>query len=158
MWKKLKEVRIELSIDGHGELNEYLRPGHDWHTIEDNIQRFRKLDVTLSNSAVIHNLNIMHIVDFYKWLNETFGEENLGLNILTLPEHMSIASMTPELKKQASEKLEELVSIWPFLQSFSDWAHEIMNRDGEEQTWKDMSKKHRKLDQYFDQNFFQHNK
>lgn len=157
MWSKLKEVEIALSIDGHGKLNEYLRPGHDWETVANNIEKFKKLDVKITNQAVIHNLNIMHIVDFCKWQEKTFGKLE-SLNVLTIPEHMSIASMTPELKKQASEKLAEAVSIWPFLQSFSDWAHEIMNRDGEEQTWKDMSKKHRKLDQYFGQNFFEHNK
>jgi sulfatase maturation enzyme AslB (radical SAM superfamily) len=157
MWKKLKEVEIALSIDGHGKLNEYLRPGHKWRTIQSNIQKFKELDVTISNQAVIHNLNIMHIVEFAKWQEQVFGNLE-AFNILTIPEHMSISNMSPELKKKAAVKLNEFLELWPKQTELVSWALEIMKRPGEKQTWEIMKEKHKKLDEYFGQNFSDYNK
>lgn len=157
MWKKLKKVKIDLSIDGHGKLNEYLRPGHKWETIEENIDKFKELGVQITNQAVIHNLNIMHIVDFCHWQMKVFGELQ-SLKVLDIPEHMSIRNMSDELKERAIQELDKMVSIWPWTKEFSDWAKDTMSQSGIEQSWRDMSKQHRKLDQYFSQNFFEHNK
>lgn len=38
LWKRFKGVRLTISIDGHRDLNGYIRRGSDWDTLKQNIQ------------------------------------------------------------------------------------------------------------------------
>ena len=158
MWRKLKNVRLALSIDGVGKLNEYLRPGHKWETIENNINKFKQLEfIELSNLGVIHNLNILHIVDFCRWNEETFGKVQ-PMNLLNTPEHLSIKNMSQELKQKSREQLDIMLSTWPDTIDFYNWCINTMSEDGDELTFMDMRKHQKKLDVYFNQNFLEYNK
>ena len=155
---KLKNVRLALSIDGVGKLNEYLRPGHKWETIENNINKFKQLGfIELSNLGVIHNLNILHIVDFCRWNEETFGKVQ-PMNLLNTPEHLSIKNMSQELKQKSREQLDIMLSTWPDTIDFYNWCINTMSEDGDELTFMDMRKHQRKLDVYFNQNFLEYNR
>jgi hypothetical protein len=41
LWKKFKQIKLTISIDGHRELNHMIRRGSDWDLLKTNIQRVK---------------------------------------------------------------------------------------------------------------------
>ena len=64
--KKCKKVSITLSVDSYGPINDFLRKGSNWETVEKNIRwytdTFKNYPVTLSLHSVasIYNVNLIH--------------------------------------------------------------------------------------------------
>lgn len=97
---KAKTVYFNLSIDGYGKLNDYIRAGSTWEAIEENIHRYIELSknnskIHLSSNTVITALNVNKITDLENYL-DTIGISSYfdvtsfpsHLSILTLPEHV----------------------------------------------------------------------
>jgi hypothetical protein len=78
LWKKFKAVRLTISIDGHGELNSYIRQGAVWSDIVRNVHLVKqelgeKLDY-IKASTTISALNIEHLVETMEAIT---GEMNI---------------------------------------------------------------------------------
>lgn len=72
LWKKFKQVEIQLSIDGTGQKYEYIRFPADWKALETNAKKYveyKKVmpNLTLSVSHTISAYNIFYLDDFYIW-------------------------------------------------------------------------------------------
>lgn len=153
LWKKVRTVVVALSIDGHGKLNEYLRPGAKWETIAENIEKFKQIEnIHIKCCASINAMNIMHITDFCRWQVETFGSTQ-SMNIVTIPQYMAIENMTDDLKDRAKAELDRMVSEFPQTKSFSDWCYQVMDKVNGDMSFDKIAEYEKKLDNYFDQSF-----
>lgn len=94
-WKKAKKVIIVFSIDGIGELNEILRPPHDWKTISDNVDYFKTLkDINFEfrMHTVISVANIKHLIPMVQYSMINFNQIP-EFDLLTHPEHLSLQNI-----------------------------------------------------------------
>lgn len=154
LWKKVRTVVVALSIDGHGKLNEYLRPGASWKTIERNIEKFKEIDnVHVKCCAAINAMNIMHMTDFCRWQVDTFGSTQ-AMNVVTIPEYMAIENMTDDLKVRAKAELDRMVSEFPETKGFRDWCFQLMDRSTGDMSFEKMANTEKRLDEYFGQDFW----
>lgn len=77
--KQFKRVELNLSIDAHGELNEYLRTSSNWNDIENNINLAIK---NVSNNfyltlvPVVSGLNIRYLHELIYWWRDKVGQNN----------------------------------------------------------------------------------
>lgn len=72
VWKKCRLIRLYLSIDGYGDLNDYLRFPSRWETVEKNVREFFKLAVELPSLTVtlqvtVSNCNLFSLPELYQW-------------------------------------------------------------------------------------------
>ena len=154
IWKKFKTVVVALSIDGHGKLNEYLRPGASWDTITRNIEKFKNIDnIRIKCCASINAMNIMHIVDFCRWQEDIFGSTQ-SMNVVTIPEYMAIENMTDDLKLRAKAELDRMISEFPETKGFRDWCFQVMDRVDGDMSFEKMANAEKRLDEYFGQDFW----
>ncbi len=75
VWKKTRLTRLFLSIDGYGELNEYLRFPSKWQDIEKNVREFFKLAIeipsmTITLQVTVSNCNLFSLSELYQWYRE----------------------------------------------------------------------------------------
>lgn len=75
VWKKCRQTRIYLSVDGYGKLNEYLRFPSQWSEIDKNVKEFFKLSrevpsMTLTLQVTVSNGNLFSLSDLYNWFQE----------------------------------------------------------------------------------------
>ena len=76
---KFNKVEINGSIDGVGEVNNYIRYPSNWNTIEKNIDRLLSIsNVQLNLTPVIQIYNIMHLDRLTRWYTEKWIQEQLG--------------------------------------------------------------------------------
>ena len=105
---QFKRVKITLSIDGYGELNDAVRQGSNWDSILRFIDQIKELNFELEINSVIHLNNWHGIVDL--------AEFNNSLNviwycrILTYPTHLDIVNLN-EIQKQQLRSMLHTIEI-----------------------------------------------
>ena len=116
LWKKFKQVKVSVSLDGIYERGEFIRYPLDWTKVYDNL---KILDDTPSNidvniAVTVQLLNIKHLPDFAKWkIQENFKKINLefidnvqigggifNMHLLYIPTFLSIQALPAEDKKE----------------------------------------------------------
>jgi organic radical activating enzyme len=115
LWENFKEVRIGMSIDGVGKMNEYIRYPSKWSQVEKNIQL---LDQSNSNfilwwAATIQAYNFIHLPDMLIWkISQNYSRVNKNKSIITahplhVPEFLSIKIFSQQSKIEISKYFNE---------------------------------------------------
>lgn len=112
---QFKQVDIACSIDGVGEVNNYIRNPSKWEQIETNMKRLithTESNVSVDITHTLQALNILHLSDTQQWLNElnTLSDKNIlmDLNVLYSPTHLAITILTQNQKNEALSILDNL--------------------------------------------------
>jgi len=68
--KQFKNVVLSISMDGVGKVQEYIRPGCSWETLENNINLLKQNNFSLQVLATISVLNIIHLEELETWCKD----------------------------------------------------------------------------------------
>jgi hypothetical protein len=105
---KFKRIGVGLSIDGIGDIYNYLRHPGKWEEVQENIFKYKKLsdefpnNLGFSYSHTIGWLNSWYLPEFHSWAKEHTPNFRIWDNIIHWPRHMSIIM----LPKTAKEKIQ----------------------------------------------------
>jgi len=96
--REVHKLKIELSIDSYGRLNDFLRKGSDWNTVESNVLWFKAqgANPSIHSVASIYNVNKVHeLIDFC-------NKHNLYHKYVMVdgPEWMMPRNLPAEVKKE----------------------------------------------------------
>ena len=109
LWKQLKNVVINASLDASGTLGEYMRKGPSWQTVLSNLELLRDEcpEIERHSTCTVSLMNVLHITEFHKYLyeNNLISCENFGLNPLFTPPYYRVETLPEELKQVAKEKI-----------------------------------------------------
>lgn len=113
LWSKFKRVKLGVSIDGVGAVNDFIRHPSKWSIIEKNLE---KLDNTPNNITVwlahtVMALNIAQLPDLIKWrVSKNFKKINSGtlspaltVHPLHAPDFLSAQVLKADTKHKISE-------------------------------------------------------
>ena len=108
LWKHFKEVRLFISIDGFGKLNDYIRYPSQWKKIEANLKEIASINETLSNitfriDCTVQMYNVTAMTDLLLWIKQQ--NFNSYFNILDYPKFLNIRVLPDKLKQKAKENL-----------------------------------------------------
>ena len=117
--RECKQVKINLSIDAYGPLNDYLRKGSKWDKTVENMHWFNEhfaktmniKNVALHSVASIYNLN--HVDKLYNFVKETFPNMSIDYVLADGPNWM----LARHLPTTAKETIKQQIEIWK--QSFN---------------------------------------
>tara|TARA_Y100001937_G_C7125184_1_gene334571 strand:- start:407 stop:1477 length:1071 start_codon:yes stop_codon:yes gene_type:complete len=97
---KFKEVWISVSVEGIEDTFEYLRYGHKWNKLKQNLQIIRKMKIPnliLKVNHVVQAPSFQSIQKMVKYFDKLKMEINPIL--LRTPKHFTLASLTKECKQ-----------------------------------------------------------
>ena len=112
LWPNFKAVRIVASIDGVGDLNDYIRYPSKWsaidknlHDLNTNFQKYRLHSVALL--VTVQAYNVLSLSEIYKYMARGFNNLIPHPNLMNLynPVHLRTQVLPPALKKLATERL-----------------------------------------------------
>jgi hypothetical protein len=89
-WNHFREIEIQLSIDGVGPRQEYIRYPANWEVIKDNVLKYLQhgsSNLKLSVSHTVSAYNIFYLDEFFTWCHN-IGLPKPWLGRVYLPEHM----------------------------------------------------------------------
>ncbi len=99
------EVNINVSIDGVGEVNNYIRPPSDWKQISANVGKLAQLkNIHLGVTPTVQVYNICGILDIIRWVEKINIQFDAKIFIDFLinvhPNHMNIDILPVALKQE----------------------------------------------------------
>lgn len=133
-----KSVEFILSIEGVGDVNDYVRYGSKWDTVNANVQHAIDMGIEVSINCVVSILNVYHLPQLIEW----WGHRSRVLyRILDYPKHLSILNLTPNERMITLKRLEgydELEHICETLMcqeeshrdTFDTWIRTLDNHRG----------------------------
>lgn len=132
-WKKIKQVTVSVSVDGVGELNNYLRPGQlKWDTIDRNVRQYvswaleENNNIVVSTHSVISRINVLHLQELNDWMidcgfKKVVGSEH-SIDVLAYPLPMSLNWLATSSKRAILENVNEMLSSGDVLFTTSGMA------------------------------------
>ena len=144
-WEEFEQVKIGLSIDGIGEVNDYIRHPSRFDNIERNIDLLDKssANLILWFAFTVQAYNILHIPEVLKWIiKKDFKKFGSDLNVpfisghpLHNPKHLSVKVFDEKSKDKIANEM----------RSFYTWIEEYLSEntvDSEKSlAWKKSSRK-----------------
>ena len=105
--KKFKKVMFSLSVDGVGELDEYLRYPTNWNKKIQNIEKIIDLFPDSNIHTVVYSLNVLKLKEIYEWGKKYPVQHSIEL--LTYPEELSVKHLPDNLKEITLKQIIPLV-------------------------------------------------
>ena len=100
---RFKKIRISLSLDGYGNLNDYIRFPSKWDEIVNNYHQVKEYaDINISTTLTA--LSVLRLDELYQWVNSQ--NLNTQWNTLHWPEVARIESLHPNIRKRLVKKYE----------------------------------------------------
>ena len=111
---QFKTVFFNVSIDGVGKIQEYIRYPSNWQQIDKNFRKLishKKTNVIVNVTPVIQNVNLGYIVDLFEYLELFNIVENklvVGISpiVLYAPDQLDLINLPGEYKKQCWDKIQ----------------------------------------------------
>ncbi|MNL27554.1 hypothetical protein D3C87_1491520 [compost metagenome] len=112
LWARFQKVKVRVSIDGLGALNEYIRYPSRWQQVLSNLDLMvaasQMAPVEVSIASAIQAYNVFQVSEFLRF----FQERNLAvyLDVVHQPSFLSVGVLSPEKANLARHKLEGMKS------------------------------------------------
>lgn len=101
---RFKKLRIMLSVDGVGKINDYIRFGSKWADVDEAASKLSRIpNVNFVVHATLSSLNVMHFDQLILWCQR--NNYFLDFAILTIPKTFDIGTLPPELLAEARRRL-----------------------------------------------------
>lgn len=115
---QFKKVIFMASIDGFGNMQEYLRYPSDWGQISSNLEKIATLNedkVSIVCTPVIQKTNLSHLVDLFDYLNNInikYNRSAIQIQpiILNHPAHLDLLYLPLEYKQKQLKKIKSWIN------------------------------------------------
>jgi len=152
IWKHFKQVKVGVSLDGYGAVNDYIRTPSKWAVIVRNLERLNGAspNLVLWLSATIQMYNIYNITDMFRWklesgltrFNSTLRLPFITSHMLHHPKYLNVRVLPPASKRKVEKKFADF-EAW-----FAEWS--LTNIPKPERREKMIEKLHNQLRSYAD--------
>lgn len=93
---KFDDVDLEVSIDGYGTVNDYVRWPSQWHKLEKNVDRMIAMPNTrVKVSTTVHALNVGYIQPLCAWVDTKPSIDSMHANVVWFPDFLRPALASP---------------------------------------------------------------
>lgn len=107
--RQIPKLRIMVSVDAVGKLNNYIRFGSNWEKLEQTCRELSQIpNINFLVHCSVQNLNIMHVGELIQWAQE--NNFTLGIDYVTVPSILTVDNLPAEYITQAKNKLSSINS------------------------------------------------
>jgi len=116
LWSQFKHVYLGVSIDGYGEVDDYIRYPSKWAKLEKNIEKVSEWKKELNMDLQIHaTFQALNILNYDKLLEWVYSLGDLGFwkipfsNWVTYPNWYDCRVLSKDLKDVAIERINKFI-------------------------------------------------
>ena len=107
---QFERVEINGSLDGYGQMNDYIRSPAKWSYVSKNFEKYASLkNIHLGISPVVQVYNIFNLVDLLKYIEDvkTKFDRDIHIDFLlnTHPELLKVEILPYKIREKAQDKL-----------------------------------------------------
>jgi len=105
--KSTPNLQLEVSLDGIGAAQEYLRPGLSWPLVEENLKMFDANGVNFKIASKLHVFSVFSIKELEQWC--ATNKYEMSIDILLKPEILTVSNMPYQLHKFVPDNYKSLL-------------------------------------------------
>ena len=120
LWKKFKEVRLGISVDGMGAVLEYQRYPVKWNKVLKNLNTIDKLPNNIKAwiAFTVTAYNVEHMIDFMKWkiqesgwtkINNSAIKPFVTYHVAHNPPHLNIRVLPDRYKDRITQQFDNFI-------------------------------------------------
>ena len=120
LWKKFKEVRLGVSVDGMGAILEYQRHPVKWTKVLKNLNTIDKLPKNIKAwiAFTVTAYNVEHMIDFMKWkiqesgwtkINNSAIKPFVTYHVAHNPPHLNIRVLPDRYKDRITQQFDNFI-------------------------------------------------
>ncbi len=107
-----KFLKMQVSIDAYGKLNDVMRSGSDFNHLVKNLEYFDKLvklrppgstKMMVHSAVSIYNINLIHLLD--KFVTENFPSMSFDTQVVQFPLYLSTKNLPLEYKELVKKEM-----------------------------------------------------
>lgn len=123
IWSEFQHVNIKVSMDGVGDVYNYIRQDGDWDTVYANMLALNGIDsIDVAAGITVQAHNIYQMPEFYDfWKESPVDLKFITANILQTPKYLSPAVWQDEYRTAIIEKLRGAESRHPEMDRFATY-------------------------------------
>lgn len=123
IWREFQHVNIKVSMDGIGDVYNYIRQDGDWETVYANMLTLNaEPDINLAAGITVQAHNIYQMPEFYDfWRQSPVDLQFITANILQTPKYLSPAVWQGDYRTAIIEKLRSAQSRHPEMDRFATY-------------------------------------
>ena len=120
IWSKFKHTNIKVSMDGIGDVYNYIRQDGDWDTVYNNMLTLSTVpNIDLAAGITVQAHNIFQMPEFYRfWKESPIDLKFITANILQTPKYLRPSLWHGEYRQAILEKLGNAVEWYPEMTRF----------------------------------------
>lgn len=148
IWSKFKHVNIKVSMDGIGDVYDYVRQDGDWDTVYSNMLTLSTVpSIDLAAGITVQAHNVFQMPEFYAfWRQSPIKLGFITANILQTPRYLSPALWPDEYRQAIIDKLTQASVEYPEMNRFITY---MQNNVGTVQNYAKMRKYTRDIEQRY---------
>ena len=123
IWSKFKHTNIKVSMDGVGDVYNYIRQDGDWDTVYENMLTLSTVpNIDLAAGITVQAHNIFHMPEFYRfWNNSPIDLKFITANMLQTPKYLSASLWHGEYRDAILDKLSDAYEWYPEMSRFKTY-------------------------------------
>lgn len=123
IWQQFKHTNIKISMDGIGDVYNYIREGGDWDTVEDNMRVLNTIDgIDIAAGITVQAHNVFQMPEFYDFWKETDIDLNfITANMVQTPKYLGPIVWHSKYHDAIVEKLRAAESRHPEMNRFATY-------------------------------------
>ena len=123
IWSEFKHVNIKVSMDGIGDVYNYIRQDGDWDTVYENMCVLNDIDgIDVAAGITVQAHNVYQMPEFYDfWKASPVDLKFITANILQTPNYLSPAVWQGEYREKIISTLREAESRHPEMDRFATY-------------------------------------
>ena len=117
IWRHFKLIKIGVSIDGVGALNNYIRHPSRFESVEKNLDQLNQSynNLLIWINATVQTYNILHLTDLIQWKLKksslNINEDNvINFHALHNPSFLNVKILPKSYKRKVEEKFNQFLS------------------------------------------------
>jgi hypothetical protein len=107
--KDYKSISFTVSLEGIGAIQDYVRQGSNWPTVEKNILTAHKHNILINIHHTTQALTILNLSELLLWCHN--NQISISFGLLESPDYLSLSVLTPGIRQIVIDNLLKIKHI-----------------------------------------------
>jgi molybdenum cofactor biosynthesis enzyme MoaA len=111
-WNKLKDyksVSFTVSLEGIGDMQDYVRQGSNWSTVEKNVLNAHQQGILININHTIQAMSALNLSELLLWCHNS--KISISFGVLESPDYLSLSVLTSDIRQMIIDNLSEIKHI-----------------------------------------------
>jgi sulfatase maturation enzyme AslB (radical SAM superfamily) len=104
-----RSVSFTVSLEGIGQIQDYVRNGSNWTEIEQNILNAKKHGLLVDINCTVQAMNVLNLHELLSWCHD--NQISIALSLLNYPNYLAVSVLPDNIQKMIIDNLTKIQNV-----------------------------------------------